>query len=113
MEMNKNIFICALMALMILVCVGAVSAEDTLDAEVASAEADEPIAVESVDEVAASEPASEALAADSGSEVLSTSGDIIYVDPAATNANAAGTVDDPCQTIKKAVTKATGGRQFS
>ena len=73
MKINKT-FICLLMALMLLFCVNAVSAEDTFNTELASNDAGEPIAIESVDEISANEPVDDALAADSGSNVLKATG---------------------------------------
>ena len=44
MKINQNIFICALLALMLLLCVNAVSAEDTLDMNLTSENSDDIVA---------------------------------------------------------------------
>ena len=62
MKINKNIFICALLVLMLLCCVNAVSAEESLN---------ETLATDTVDEV---------VVADAPVEELSASGDTYVVD---------------------------------
>ncbi len=107
MKINKKLLVCALMALMILVCVNAVSAEDTLNANLTSGESSEIMAIESADEVVASQETGEALAADSGSEVLSENDEKIYVDSSFTGTSQ-GTEEAPYKTIKEAITNSPG-----
>ncbi|MEE1128932.1 MAG: hypothetical protein UHW99_03015, partial [Methanobrevibacter sp.] len=83
-KMNKNIFICALLVVMMLFCVSAVSAEDT---------------------------ALDKLASDDSSDVISAEGDTIYVDSSSTSDDEQGTESNPYKTISSAVNsnKVTGG----
>ena len=82
MKINKNIFICALLVLMLLCCVNAVSAEESLN---------ETLATDTVDEV---------VVADAPVEELSASGDTYVVD-----ANGGGDYTS----ISAAVSAASGG----
>ena len=80
-KLNKNIFICALLVVMMLVCINAASAGEALD---------------------------DTLASDDAGVELSASGDTIYVDSSST-ADEQGTQSNPYKTISSAVGKATGG----
>ena len=82
MKISKNIFICALLVLMLLCCVNAVSAEESLN---------ETLASDTVDEV---------VVADAPVEELSASGDTLIVD-----ANGGGDYTS----ISAAVSAASGG----
>ncbi|WP_406535351.1 hypothetical protein, partial [Methanobrevibacter sp.] len=82
MKINKNIFICALLVLMLLCCVNAVSAEESLN---------ETLGADTVDEV---------VVADAPVEELSASGDTYVVD-----ANGGGDYTS----ISAAVSAASGG----
>ena len=62
MKISKNIFICALLVLMLLVCVNAVSADETLN---------ETLGADTVDDV---------VVADAPVDELSDSGDTLVVD---------------------------------
>ena len=84
-KMNKNIFICALLVVMMLFCVSTVSAEDNaLDNNLASSDA---------------------------GDVISAEGDTIYVDSSSTSDDEQGTESSPYKTISSAVNsdKVTGG----
>ena len=84
-KLNKNIFICALLVLMLLVCINAASASDSLNQEIAS-------------DVSPTEDVS--LSSSVDNEVLSESGDTLIVD-----SNGEGDY----RTISDAVGNATGG----
>ena len=84
-KINKNIFICALLVVMMLFCISTVSAEDNaLDNNLASSDA---------------------------GDVISASGDTIYVDSSSTSDDEQGTESSPYKTISSAVNsdKVTGG----
>ena len=82
MKISKNIFICALLVLMLLCCVNAVSAEESLNETLATGTADE------------------VVVSDAPVEELSASGDTLIVD-----ANGGGDYE----TISSAVSAANGG----
>ena len=84
-KINKNIFICALLVVMMLFCISTVSAEDNaLDNN---------------------------LASDDAGEIVSASGDTIYVDSSSTSDDEQGTESSPYKTISAAVNSdnVTGG----
>ncbi|WP_407376374.1 Ig-like domain repeat protein [Methanobrevibacter sp.] len=84
-QINKNIFICALLVVMVLFCISTASAEEiTLDNN---------------------------LASDDAGEIVSASGDTIYVDSSSTSDDEQGTESSPYKTISAAVNsdKVTGG----
>ena len=95
MNLNKNIFICALLVLMLVFCVSTVSAESSLDADLtASDNVDEAVSVDS--QVAE-------VASDQTGDALSVSGDTIYVDSNYTGDDEDGSEAKPYKTISSAV----------
>ncbi|MDO5815290.1 MAG: hypothetical protein Q4Q18_06595, partial [Methanobrevibacter sp.] len=84
MEINKKIFICFLLVLMLFVCVNTASASDSIDTNLTSGDTAD---LQSVDAVDASQ------------DKLSGSGDTLYV----------GNENGDYQTISSAVSAATGG----
>ena len=120
MKISKNIFICALLVLMLLVCVNAASAEEPLN-ETLGADAIDEIAIEEapVDELGASveETDGDAISsADGGGEILSTSdadpelaaGNTIYVSTAGSDSNDGLSEANAVATINHAVDIADG-----
>ena len=84
-SLDKNTFICMVLFVLMVFCIGTVSAEDiTHDTN---------------------------LTSDYSGEVVSASGDTIYVDSSSTSNDEQGTEDNPYKTISAAVNsdKVTGG----
>ena len=75
MKNNKNIFICALLVVMMLACISAVSAEDTLDADLGAADAADDAIELSIDDAKESETL----------ETGSSSGEILAADETVVN----------------------------
>ena len=81
MKVNKNIFICALLVLMLLLCVNAASAEDTLDAN---------LTAEDSGEIAVDEASSDVLSASGDTYVVDTNGGEDYLTVSSAGSDAAG-----------------------
>ncbi|WP_298519097.1 hypothetical protein, partial [uncultured Methanobrevibacter sp.] len=100
MKINKNIFICLLLVLVMLCIIGTASATDSLNENMTSDASDDAINVETVGDGD--------LASDSTDNKLSDSGTTIYVD-GSYSGEEQGTETNPYKTISGAVGAATGG----
>ena len=113
MSFKKHLIVCALLALVLVFCTGAISAEDSSNATLTSDlndvvidEANEEVAAAPDDtgEVATANEPVDNLTSDSNKETLGDDGSIIYVDGDYTG-DEEGTIDKPYTLITTAITK--------